>query len=202
MAADANIYASTMISPLQSVVRFTAAAAGTLFAQGTFVTAFQDQVGQSQSGGSPLWNNDASITGGQVPANQAYEVQGLSCFFALPGAGAAAVPTAIATQALAANLQVQMNYAGQSYQLGRLMNWLGPQGDSVGLSNVNYTNRFGWPWNKDGGGFILEANQSFNLQFWFQANLTAGVVANAVYDLYINMPARFLARGAAAVKQG
>jgi len=119
MAADANIYASTMISPLQSVVRFTAAAAGTLFAQGSFVTAFQDQVGQSQSGGYPLWNNDATITGGQIPANQAYEVQGLSCFFALPGAGAAAVPTAIAVQALAANLQVQMNYAGQSYQLGR-----------------------------------------------------------------------------------
>lgn len=199
---NSNVFGGTIIQPLTAIVRFSTAASANLLSRGTVKTAFQDGVGQSAAGGYPLWTNDATITQGQVPANQAWDLQAMSLWVARNGAGASAVPSSAELLALGSNIQLSFNYAGQPYQLGRLLPYIGPVGNP-NISNVMLPNRIGWPWMQaeDGKGFIIEANQSFTLSFTVQADVTAGVATSIDYDVYIHIPAAYIARGPAAVKQ-
>lgn len=192
-----NVFADGVLEPLRGTVAFTVGA-GPSLAANTVRTAFMDSVGQSAAGGIALVQGDYSLSGGLIPSGIGYEVAGLTCWW--HQSDFTAVPPDITVLGLSSNIWVQMMYANQLYDLGLLASYLGPYGSPTGLNNVPFPRRFGWPWMAEDKPLELEPGKQFWLQFTTLRAITAGV-AVGTWQLRIEMPARRIAQGVAAVKQ-
>lgn len=193
---QASVFADGILEPLRGRFAFTVAGGGTLAANVT-VRAFVDGIGQNAAGGIALVQGDFSLQGGLIPSGIGYEVHGMSCYWTQDTL--AAVPADLTVLSLGSNTWLQMMYAGNLYDLGRVAEYAGPWGSPTGLNNVQFPRRFGWPWMKAEKPLFLEPGK----QFWIQGQSLRALAGQAAgtWVCDIVMLARRVAQGVSAVKQ-
>lgn len=192
---QSSIFADGVLEPLRGLVAFTVA--GNAIAANVTTRAFVDGIGQNAAGGLALVDGDYSLQGGMVPSGIGYEVHALSAWIHLTTY--TAVPTDPMINALGSLVHLELQYAGQDYDLGMLGEYLGPWGSPVGLNNVQFPRRFGWPWMRESRPLALDPGKSF----WLTARTIRAVAAgltDGTYVIRFVLPARKFVQGPAAIK--
>lgn len=192
----ASVFADGVLEPLRSLFAFTIS--GGALAANITVRSFVDAIGQNQAGGFTLVQGDYNLSGGLIPSGIGYECEALS--MAIGDSTMATVPSELLTLGLGANVWLQMNYAGQLYDLGLLQSYLGPYGmGPTNRNNVQFERRFGWPWMDVSRPLVLEPGK----QFWIQAQTLRAMTGmpNGTWLIRNELPVRKVTQGVSAVKQ-
>lgn len=192
----ASVFADGVLEPIRGLFAFTIF--GGVLAANVTKRAFVDAIGQDQAGGLTLVQGDYNLSGGLIPSGIGYEAEAMSGF--IHQDTFAAVPSELLELGLGSNVWLQMQYAGQLYDLGLLAGFLGPYGVvPTNKNGVQFERRFGWPWMDVSRPLILEPGK----QFWIQAQTLRPMTGmpNGTWVTRLELPARKVTQGVSAVKQ-
>lgn len=191
---DAGAFQKTRFERWLATVRFTAAASAPWLTAGSYKRAWEDARSALTAGGiaSQDWNN--TLVGGKMPASKGVMLHAAALQVLI--AGGSSVLAEAAVNALLNNLGVYLHHQGNTYDLGRAIEWCSPYGSASHRAANVFDFR---PLPSD---FKLEPNEEATIEFKVLEDIGgSALTASAVYELRMVFQATTYLRDSAVLKQ-